>query len=147
MGGEVGGPEELIARTPAEHRARDIDLRLRTEVVEIDVPGQRVRSRELDTGREKWTGYDKLVIATGATPIRPPLPGIDADGVHGVQSLDDGQALIARLESIPGLRAVVVGAGYIGVEMAEALIRRGSRSPWSVAARSPWPPSIRIWAC
>ncbi|MFE3189383.1 FAD-dependent oxidoreductase [Nocardia sp. NPDC059240] len=125
VGGDVGGRDELIARTPEEHRAREIDLRLRTEVLEIDVDGRRVRWRELDTGREDWIGYDKLVIATGATPIRPDLPGIDAPGVHGVQTLDDGQALIAALESNPGRRAVVVGAGYIGVEMAEALINRG----------------------
>ncbi|MFD7842655.1 FAD-dependent oxidoreductase [Nocardia sp. NPDC059764] len=125
VGGEVGGPDELVARTPEQHRARDIDLRLRTEVVEIDVAGRRVRFRALDAGQEGWIGYDKLVIATGATPIRPELPGIDADGVHGVQTLDDGQRLIDTLESIPGRRAVVVGAGYIGVEMAEAMIHRG----------------------
>ncbi|QVI20509.1 FAD-dependent oxidoreductase [Nocardia tengchongensis] len=125
VGGDVDGPDALIARTPAEHRARDIDLRLRTEVVEIDVAGRRVRFHGLGTGLEGWIGYDKLVIATGATPIRPVLPGIDADAVHGVQTLDDGQSLIDTLESIPGRRAVVVGAGYIGVEMAEALINRG----------------------
>src|SRR5690606_6916048 len=83
------------------------------------------RARELDTGAESWTGYDKLVLATGARPIRPPLPGIDAAGVHGVQTLDDGQALIETLERAAGRRAVVVGAGYIGVAMAEALINRG----------------------
>ncbi|UGT43873.1 FAD-dependent oxidoreductase [Nocardia yamanashiensis] len=125
VGGEVGARDDLIARTPAEHRARDIDLRLRTEVLELDVPGQRVRWRDLESGAESWLSYDKLVLATGATPIRPPLPGIDAPGVHGVQTLDDGQALIDTLESNPGRRAVVVGAGYIGVEMAEALIHRG----------------------
>ncbi len=125
VGGDVDDRDDLIARTPEEHRARGIDLRLRTEVVEIDVPGRRVRARDLETGAQSWTGYDKLVIATGATPIRPPLPGIDAAGVHGVQTLDDGQALIDTLESIEGRRAVVVGAGYIGVEMAEALITRG----------------------
>ncbi|WP_067708997.1 FAD-dependent oxidoreductase [Nocardia yamanashiensis] len=125
VGGEVGERDDLIARTPAEHRARDIDLRLRTEVLELDVPGQRVRWRDLESGAESWLSYDKLVLATGATPIRPPLPGIGAPGVHGVQTLDDGQALIDTLESNPGQRAVVVGAGYIGVEMAEALIHRG----------------------
>ncbi|WP_067821394.1 FAD-dependent oxidoreductase [Nocardia inohanensis] len=125
VGGDVEDRDDLIARTPAEHRARGIDLRLRTEVLELDVPGQRVRWRDLESGDESWLGYDKLVLATGATPIRPPLPGIDAPGVHGVQTLDDGQALIDTLESTPGRRAVVVGAGYIGVEMAEALISRG----------------------
>ncbi|GAB4587772.1 FAD-dependent oxidoreductase [Nocardia sp. IFM 10818] len=125
VGGDVQDRDQLIARTPEEHRARRIDLRLRTEVVEIDIDGQRVRARDLETGAEGWTEYGKLVIATGATPIRPPLPGIDAAGVHGVQTLDDGQALIDTLESTEGRRAIVVGAGYIGVEMAEAFINRG----------------------
>ncbi|MFB7514606.1 FAD-dependent oxidoreductase [Streptomyces sp. NPDC056144] len=125
VGGNVGTRDELIARSPEEHRARDIDLRMRTEVTAIDVAGRRVRSRDLDAGTEVWTGYDKLVIATGARPLRPPLPGIDAPGVHGVQTLDDGQALLDSLELTGGRRAVVLGAGYIGVEMAEALLARG----------------------
>ncbi|MFF3330851.1 FAD-dependent oxidoreductase [Streptomyces sp. NPDC002888] len=125
VGGDVTERDRLIARTPEEHRARDIDLRMRTEVVEIDVAGRRVRARDVDSGAESWTSYDKLVIATGARPIRPDLPGMDADGVHGVQTLDDGQALIDTLARARGRRAVVVGAGYIGVEMAEALINRG----------------------
>ncbi|MFB7587656.1 FAD-dependent oxidoreductase [Streptomyces sp. NPDC056169] len=125
VGGDVAARGELIARSPEEHRARDIDLRMRTEVTAIDVPGRRVLSRDLDAGTEAWTGFDKLVIATGARPLRPPLPGIDAAGVHGVQTLDDGQALLDSLERTPGRRAVVVGAGYIGVEMAEALLARG----------------------
>ncbi|MFJ8669452.1 FAD-dependent oxidoreductase [Streptomyces sp. NPDC093600] len=125
VGGDVDERDDLIARTPEEHRARDIDLRMRTEVTELDVDGQRVRTRDLESGAEAWTGFDKLVIATGARPVRPPLPGIDAQGVHGVQTLDDGQALLDSLERAKGRRAVVVGAGYIGVEMAEALLKRG----------------------
>ncbi|MEV0094605.1 FAD-dependent oxidoreductase [Streptomyces sp. NPDC050738] len=125
VGGEVPERDDLIARTPEEHRERDIDLRMRTEVTEIDVAGQRVRARDLESGAEAWTPYDKLVVATGARPIRPRLPGIDAAGVHGVQTLDDGQALIGTLERTEGRHAVIVGAGYIGVEMAEALLHRG----------------------
>ncbi|MEU0840884.1 FAD-dependent oxidoreductase [Streptomyces sp. NPDC005962] len=128
-GGLVSGPDELIARTPEAHRGRGIDVRLRSEVTEIDAAGQRVRVRELDTtgGAERWHGFDDLVIATGARPRRPDMPGIDAPGVHGVQTLDDGQALLDTLEGRTVERAVVVGAGYIGVEMAEALTRRGCR--------------------
>ncbi|MFE6103931.1 FAD-dependent oxidoreductase [Streptomyces laurentii] len=125
VGGDVPVRDALIARSPKEHRARDIDLRTRTEVTELDLPGQRVRTRDLESGTEAWTGFDKLVIATGARPSRPPLPGIDAPGVHGVQTLDDGQALIESLSRARGRRAVVVGAGYIGVEMAEALLGHG----------------------
>ncbi|MFD7296189.1 FAD-dependent oxidoreductase [Streptomyces sp. NPDC059897] len=126
VGGQVAERDELIARTPEEHRARDIDLRTRTEVTEIDVAGRRVHARDLDGDKAGyWTSYDKLVIATGARPVRPDLPGIDAPGVHGVQTLGDGQALLDTLRATEGRHAVVVGAGYIGVEMAEALIHRG----------------------
>ncbi|WP_381793057.1 FAD-dependent oxidoreductase [Streptomyces niveus] len=126
VGGDVERRDDLVARTPQEHRERAIDLRMRTEVLEIDTGRRRVRARDLDSGSESWTGFDKLVIATGARPVRPPLPGIDAPGVHGVQTLGDGQALIETLtRTSGGGRAVVVGAGYIGVEMAEALLKRG----------------------
>lgn len=125
VGGDVEDRDQLIARSPEEHRARGIDLRMRTEVTELDVEGGRVRSRDLESGAEAWTSYDKLVLATGAHPMRPSLPGIDAPGVHGVQTLDDGQALLDTLARTAGRRAVVIGAGYIGVEMAEALINRG----------------------
>lgn len=109
VGGDVTDRDQLIARTPEEHRDRGIDLRMRTEVTALDVAGGRVRARDLESGAEAWTSYDKLVIATGARPIRPPLPGIDAPGVHGVQTLDDGQALIDTLARTSGRRAVVVG--------------------------------------
>ncbi|WGP13378.1 FAD-dependent oxidoreductase [Streptomyces sp. SH5] len=129
VGGDVGERDDLIARTPGEHRERDIDLRMRTEVTELDVAGQRVRALDRESGETYWTGFDKLVIATGARPVRPALPGMDAAGVHGVQTLDDGQALLDSLDALRSgegpRRAVVVGAGYIGVEMAEAMLKRG----------------------
>ncbi|MET9366426.1 FAD-dependent oxidoreductase [Streptomyces griseoflavus] len=125
VSGDVPDRDRLIARTAEEHRARDIDLRLCTEVTAIDTDRGRVRARDVDSGTESWTSYDKLVIATGARPIRPELPGMDAPGVHGVQTLDDGQALLDTLHRTRGRRAVVIGAGYIGVEMAEAMIKRG----------------------
>ncbi|MET9858122.1 FAD-dependent oxidoreductase [Streptomyces smyrnaeus] len=132
VSGAVPERDQLIARSPEEHRSRGIDLRMRTEAVQLDVDGQRVRVREQE-GTERWVGYDQLVLATGAVPARPPLPGIDAEGVYGVQTLDDGQQLLdaleQRVEAADGgsgrRRAVVVGAGYIGVEMAEAFVQRG----------------------
>ncbi|MEU9559331.1 FAD-dependent oxidoreductase [Streptomyces fumanus] len=137
VGGEVPDRDDLVARTPEEHRARGIDLRTRTEVTAVDVAGGRVRARDLGSGAESWTSYDHLVIATGARPVRPELPGIDAPGVHGVQTLGDGQALLDTLAHARGRRAVVIGAGYIGVEMAEALINRGYQV--TVVDRGPEP--------
>jgi NADPH-dependent 2,4-dienoyl-CoA reductase/sulfur reductase-like enzyme len=124
IGGDTTGPDALIARTPEEHRARHIDVRLGTEVTELDPAAGRVRTRDPE-GREEWTGYDHLVIATGAVPLRPPLPGIGAPGVYGVQTLDDGEAVLLGLDQDEVRRAVVVGGGYIGVEMAEAMLRHG----------------------
>ncbi|GGO54488.1 flavoprotein oxidoreductase [Streptomyces daqingensis] len=132
IGGSVDSRDDLIARTPEAHRERGIDLRMRTEVTRIDVDGGRVLARGLSgDGGEEWTGFDELVVATGAAPLRPPLPGIDAPGVHAVQTLEDGEALLGTLGGVESgsggerRRAVVVGAGYIGVEMAEALTLRG----------------------
>ncbi|MDX6355098.1 MAG: hypothetical protein QOF98_2001 [Streptomyces sp.] len=124
IAGDTTGPDALVARTPAEHRERGIDVRLGTEVTELDPARGRVRARYAD-GREEWTGYDPLVIATGAVPVRPPIPGIDAAGVYGVQTLDDGEAVLRALDPDGVRRAVVVGGGYIGVEMAEAMLRHG----------------------
>jgi NADPH-dependent 2,4-dienoyl-CoA reductase/sulfur reductase-like enzyme len=125
VAGDVDGPERLVARSPDAHRSNGIDLRMRTEVEQIDFAASRVLAHDLTAGRSFWEGYDFLVIATGAVPVRPPLPGVDADGVFGVQTLDDGAALLADLHRAQPQRAVVVGGGYIGVEMAEALVRRG----------------------
>ncbi|HEU0087046.1 MAG TPA: FAD-dependent oxidoreductase [Pseudonocardiaceae bacterium] len=124
VAGDVDGPDALIARSAAEHRANGIDLRLRTEVTQINLDDHTVIATELDGGTSYRAGFDDLVLATGAVPIRPDLPGVDAPGVYGVQTLDDGAALLDGLQGHPR-RAVVVGGGYIGVEMAEAMVRRG----------------------
>jgi NADPH-dependent 2,4-dienoyl-CoA reductase/sulfur reductase-like enzyme len=125
VAGDVDKPERLIARSPEAHRRNGIDLHMRTEVEEIDLAAGRVTAHDLAAGRSYRERFDALVIATGAVPVRPPLPGADAAGVFGVQTLDDGAALLADLDHARPRRAVVVGGGYIGVEMAEALVRHG----------------------
>ncbi len=124
VAGDVAGADALIARSAAEHRANGIDLRVRTEVTEIDLDARTVTAVGLDGGGSYQVGFDELVLATGAVPVRPDLPGVDAPGVYGVQTLDDGAAVLAGLTGSPR-RAVVVGGGYIGIEMAEAMVRRG----------------------
>ncbi|HSK26164.1 MAG TPA: FAD-dependent oxidoreductase [Jiangellales bacterium] len=125
VAGDVDGPDGLVARTPEEHRANGLDVRTRTEAVGLDLDARTVEARDVDSGEAGRIGFDQLVVATGARPARPDLPGIDAAGVHGVQTLGDGAALIDRLDSEQPRRAVVVGGGYIGIEMAEAFVRRG----------------------
>ena len=126
VGGVVEEVDSLIVRRPDEFRARQtIDARIRHEVTEIDLDARTVRVRDLEGGGERQEPFDHLMVATGAQPVRPPLPGIDASGVFGVQTLDDGVAIEKALQETDPKHAVVVGAGYIGLEMAEALVMRG----------------------
>ncbi len=125
IGGLVKSEDALVARTPDQHKANGIDLRMRTEVVGIDLDRRTVRWRDLEGGAEGDEPFDELVYATGSVPMRPPVPGIDARGVYGVQVLDDGVALRAELDSGRVQRVVVVGGGYIGLELAEACRSRG----------------------
>ncbi len=125
IGGAVESEAALVARTPEEHRAAGIDVRMRTEVVGIDLDRREVAWRDLEDGRTGTEPFDDLVYATGSVPMRPPVPGIDAQGVYGVQVLDDGVALRAELESGRVQRVVVIGGGYIGLEIAEACRVRG----------------------
>ena len=125
VGGAVEQESDLVSRTAEQHRANGIDLRMRTEVVAIDLERRRVTARDLETGRESEEPWDSLVYATGSVPMRPRADGFDAPGVHGVQTLDDGRALIAALDGGDVERVVVVGGGYIGLELAEACQVRG----------------------
>ena len=125
IGGAVESEAALIARTPEEHRAAGIDVRMRTEVVAIDLDRREVAWRDLEDGATGTEPFDDLVYATGSVPMRPPVPGIEAHGVYGVQVLDDGVALRAELESGRVRRVVVIGGGYIGLEIAEACRTRG----------------------
>ena len=125
IGGLVSDVDALIARAPAEHVRRGIDARIGHDVLVVDTDRRRVRVRAVETGVESWEAFDQLVIATGSTPRRPPLPGVDANGIFGVQTLDDGLAVRAAADAAGVRHAVVVGGGYIGLELGEALVRRG----------------------
>ncbi|HYY45023.1 MAG TPA: FAD-dependent oxidoreductase [Actinomycetota bacterium] len=140
VAGTVARVDSLIARRPDEFRSRqDINVHTATEVVDIDLSARRVTVRD-GRGRERVEPFDQLLVGTGAVPIRPPIPGIDSPGVFGVQTLDDGMAIMKALESVAPKRAVVVGGGYIGLEMAEALYERGLQV--SLVESAPQPMSV-----
>ena len=112
-----------------------IDARVLHEVEEIDTAGRKVHVRDLKSGKAVWEPYDQLLIATGALPICPDLPGADAVDICGVNTLESGLKIRKRLDQENMKRGVVVGGGYIGLEMAEALVRAGLKV--SLIDRSP----------
>jgi NADPH-dependent 2,4-dienoyl-CoA reductase/sulfur reductase-like enzyme len=127
MAGEVDSGDELVARTADAHREAGIDLRMGTEVVAADL-----RARTVTTASGEVVDYDELVVATGSPAVVPDWAlrpdGTAYAGVGAVKTLDDGAAWLDRFAAADdGARAVVVGGGYIGVEVAEALLRRGFR--------------------
>lgn len=128
VGGDVGGIDELVARTPQELRdGYGIDVRTRHEAMAIDLDSRKVEVRDHEHGRTFSLGFDLLHLGTGARPVRPPLPGIDHEAVRGVQTLEDASVLLERAQRGRCDHVVVVGGGYIGLEMAEAFLKRGAR--------------------
>ncbi len=123
VGGEVDEFDRLVVRTPEEFAERDIEAFVRHEVTGVDTAARTVTVTGLDRGDERTESYDHLLIATGSVTLRPPVPGLDADGVHELRTIPDGRALDAAAGR--ARRAVVVGGGYIGLEVAEQLRRRG----------------------
>jgi NADPH-dependent 2,4-dienoyl-CoA reductase/sulfur reductase-like enzyme len=114
--------DRLIVRSPDEHRSRGIDVRIRQEVVGIDLGARELTVLDHAERREHTEPFDQLVIATGAVAVAPPVPGTEA--VEPARTVDAAERFDVQL-SRGGERAVVIGGGYIGIEMAEALVRRG----------------------
>ncbi|MFI5100394.1 MAG: FAD-dependent oxidoreductase [Actinomycetes bacterium] len=128
VSGEVTHWSDLAHRTHADLEATGMTLRLDTRATRIDVDGCRVALHGPD-GVEKWLEYDELVVGTGALPVRPPIDGLEVlgveDGVHLLHSMGDTFALTDSLDRIRPRTALIVGAGYVGLEMAEGLTTRG----------------------
>ncbi|MDR3629745.1 MAG: FAD-dependent oxidoreductase [Desulfocapsaceae bacterium] len=128
VGGDVNEIEDLCST--ASHAIRDpeffrtgkgIAMLTRVEALAIDRKGKRLKIRHLEDGKEEHLSYDKLVIATGSAPVRPPFPGADLPRVKIVSNLHDAQAVKDLLKQGKVGRAVIVGAGAIGIELAEAM--------------------------
>ncbi len=128
LGGVVPEAEDLLAYPPSEFRdKRGIDLRLHTWVSAIDPVAHQVwASGRRGDGPDGPLGYDALVLASGAAPVRPPVPGLDGPRVFTIRSLDEAIGLRRLLDSGTVRRAIVVGAGYVGLEAAEGLADAGA---------------------
>ena len=125
IGGVIESDQRLIVLTPENARTRrGIDVRIEHTVTGIDPAAKTVTVQRQATGESFTQGYAKLVIATGASAVRPPIPGINLPGVFTLRSLSDGQRIFNYMAEHNPKRAVVIGGGYIGMEMVEALRER-----------------------
>lgn len=126
IGGVIQNRDALFVSDKATIEAKyDVDIRDRTEVISIDRDAKTVRARNLETGEEYEEAYDRLLLSTGSSPIVPPLPGLDAPNVFTLWTIPDTDAIHAYIEEKKPRRALVIGAGFIGLEMAENLAHKG----------------------
>ncbi len=125
IAGDIADHLSLLARTPEQMAKQGVQVHVRHQVTALDPTAHTVTVRDLETGREFTQGYDKLVIATGARPIRPPLPNLDLGGIFALRALEEGQAIRRFVRENNPRRAVILGGGYVGVEMAETFRRLG----------------------
>lgn len=125
VAGYVSEIERLLVRTPEQFAERDITVYCRHEVTAIDTRARTVTVRALRSSAERSVGYDQLVYATGATAALPPIDGLQLAGVHVMRTLDDARSVRALLDAGIVRRAVIVGGGYTGLEMAEAFHHLG----------------------
>lgn len=127
IGGVIEEREKLFVQTPEVFSTRfSVDVRTENEVIFIDRKRKTVTARQSseDTYEES---YDKLLISTGASPVRPPLPGIDLNGIFTLRNVADTDRIKEYIDSHAPRKAVVVGAGFIGLEMAENLHAQGAK--------------------
>lgn len=128
VGGLIAERGQLIVNTPESFsKLTGVNVITQTEVTAVNRAAKSVTARNQETGETAEYSYDKLVIATGASPVKPPLDGVDLDGVYVMRTPEDAITLRDRLDTGSVKRAVVAGAGFIGLEVAENLAAKGIR--------------------
>ena len=126
IGGVIAEREKLFVQTPQAFGKRfNVDVRVQSEVVAVHPDEKTVEVRTLD-GKTYTESYDKLLLSPGASPVRPPLPGIDNEGIFTLRNVNDTDAIKSYLQQHSVKRAVIIGAGFIGLEMAENLQEAGA---------------------
>ncbi len=126
IGGEITDKRELTLQTPGSFKRRfDIDVRVNSEAVLIDPVKKTVKVREVLTGNEYYESYDKLILSPGAEPVLPPIPGMGSEKIFTLRTIPDTYRISDYVKSENTKTAVVVGGGFIGLEMAENLSNAG----------------------
>ena len=126
IGGTIKEREALLVQTPRAMKDKfNIDVRVQSEVTAIDRKNKTVSVTDLRTGKRYDESYDKLILSPGAAPVRPPIPGIEQEGIFTLRTVPDTDAIKEAVDKGKPSEAVVVGGGFIGLEMAENLHSRG----------------------
>jgi NADPH-dependent 2,4-dienoyl-CoA reductase/sulfur reductase-like enzyme/rhodanese-related sulfurtransferase len=126
IGEVIKDREDLFVTTPEAFRDRyDIDIRIFSEVVAIDTKNKHVETKNLKTGERYRETYDKIILSPGAEPVKPPFRGVDLDGIFNLRTVPDSDRIKAHVDNEKPQSAVIVGGGFIGLEMAENLVLRG----------------------
>jgi NADPH-dependent 2,4-dienoyl-CoA reductase/sulfur reductase-like enzyme len=126
VGNVIKDEGKLLVANAALFRDRfNIDVRTQSEVTAIDRTSREIEVKELQTGRVYREPYDALVLSPGAAAVRPPLPGIDLPGIFVVRTIPDSRRIREWIAEKNAKRAIIIGAGFIGLEMAENLVHRG----------------------
>jgi NADPH-dependent 2,4-dienoyl-CoA reductase/sulfur reductase-like enzyme/rhodanese-related sulfurtransferase len=126
LSGVIEERDSLLVQTPESFKARyGVDVRVLTEVVDIDRDAKTVELRDVDTDARSTLAYDQLVLSPGATPFIPPIPGADLPQVHVLRNIPDMDRILAACNDEQPAHVTVVGAGFIGLEVAENLEHRG----------------------
>ncbi|MHC4328874.1 MAG: NAD(P)/FAD-dependent oxidoreductase, partial [Planctomycetota bacterium] len=126
IGGTIENRGDLLLQTPESFKKRfNVEVRARNEVVKIDRGAKHLEVLDLDSGDKYTEEYDKLVLSPGAEPARPSIPGIESDRIFTLRNVLDTDRINDFVDSHRPKRAVVIGGGYIGLEMAENLRDRG----------------------
>lgn len=126
VGQTIKNRDDLLLQTPEDFKARfNIDVRVENEVLIIDRKTKKVEVLDLKTNKKYIEDYDKLILSPGAKPAKPPIPGIDNERIFTLRDVPDADLINNFIDANKPKRAVIVGAGYIGLEMAENLRQRG----------------------
>ncbi|MBP3917282.1 CoA-disulfide reductase [Clostridium sp.] len=125
VGGFFEDSREMIARTPEQFRESGVEIHTKHEVIDVDFPGKKLKVKNLTTGEILEESYDKLMIASGARAIIPPIKNINLENVVTLKSMDDGNKLRELMASEEYKKVAIIGAGFIGLEAVEAAKNRG----------------------
>ena len=122
IGGTIAERDALLVQTPeGMHKRFNIDVRVENEAVSIDKENKTIEIKEISTGRVYTENYDTLILSPGSTPLKPPIPGIDAPNIFSLWNIPDVDRIKSYVDHVKPKTVAVIGGGFIGLEMAENL--------------------------